>query len=81
MQVMLRDRLTTYPKTVDALNGQPLLDNKTSQVMERMSPHFGVMDPNHPFRVSRNVGQPTPVLSTWNHWLTEGDAISQSFGG
>jgi hypothetical protein len=65
----------------DALNGQPLLDNKTSEVMSRMDPHYGVMDPNRPFRVSRNVGMPTPVLSTCNNWLVEGDLISQPFGG
>jgi hypothetical protein len=65
----------------DALNGQPMLDNKTSEIMSRMDPHLGVMDPNRPFRVSRNVGQPTPVMSTLNNWITEGDLLSLPFGG
>jgi len=59
------------------LNGQLLLDNKTTDAMERLAPHTGVMDLNRPFRVSRNIAHPTPTLSTTNAWIMEGDEISK----
>lgn len=73
---MARVGLATLSKTTDALNGQLLIDHKTSEQFSRMDPHLGVMDLNRPFRVSRNVKLPTPVLSTIGAWIAEGDLVS-----
>jgi len=61
----------------DALNGQPCLDNDIAEKMKRLEPHLGAMDLNKPWRVSRNLGMPTPVLSTIGAWIDEGDYVSQ----
>ena len=73
---MARVGVATLLKTKDALNGQLMLDHQTNRKFSRTDPHFGVMDLNRPFRVSRNVKFPTPMLSTVGAWIAEGDEVS-----
>jgi hypothetical protein len=81
MHVVVRDSLTSYPKTMDALNGQLLLDNVTSEKMSRMDSHLGVMDLNRPFCVSRNIALATSALSTIGSWIIDGDKVSVPMEG
>lgn len=57
----------------DYMTGQLALDNWTARAYERLAPYTGIMDLRTPFRVGDHAAIPTPVLSTINSRLEEGD--------
>lgn len=64
----------------DYMSGQLALDNQTARDLARMKPYTGFMDFKGAFRVSDHSAIPAPVLSTINHRLEEGDALSVPMG-
>lgn len=64
----------------DYMSGQLTLDNFTARALARLKPSLGLMDMDHPFRVSNHASIPAPVLSTINARLEEGDDLSVPMG-
>lgn len=60
----------------DAMNGGLTLCHKWTRWFQRLEPHLGIMDLNKPFEVSGKVALPTPILSTIDSWLSEGDELT-----
>lgn len=54
----------------DALNGILILDTVMRRGLERLAPHFGVMDMHTPWKLSGDIALPGPTLSTTDHWLS-----------
>lgn len=55
----------------DELNGLLITDMWLYRKMKLLSPHFGLFDLHNPRAISKNVGLPTPVVSTMAHWFNE----------
>jgi len=64
----------------DYMSGQLALDNAMAEAMARMKPSTGFMDFKKSFRVGGHAAIPSPVLSTINARLEEGDDLSVPMG-
>jgi len=58
----------------DALNGILILDTVIRRGLERLAPHYAVMDTHVPFKVSGDLALPGPTLSTFDRWLSSSPA-------
>ena len=53
----------------DALNGVIMLDDATSEAMERLATHHGMLDLQKPYAISPDMALPAPVISMVDEWL------------
>ena len=53
----------------DALNGVIMLDDATSEAMERLATHHGMLDLQRPYAISPDMALPAPVISMVDEWL------------
>lgn len=47
-----------------------ILDTVMRRGLERLAPHYAVMDMHTPWQLSGDIALPGPVLSTLDHWLS-----------
>lgn len=63
------------------MSGTIAVDNQIAAMFERHAPYMGIMDLQHPYRVSNHCMIPHPVVSTFNNMLEITDALCKPYGG
>jgi hypothetical protein len=46
-----------------------MLDDATSEAMERLATHHGMLDLQRPYAISPDMALPAPVISMVDEWL------------